>query len=146
MVPSLLRLVGFVATGALLAGSVQAAPAADAVATADAATAAIDSAASSGIVADTGSAAADTAAPPLVATTFGGQNYACKCYIGQPCWPAPAAWRQLNSSVDGKLIVNIPPAAPCHNTFNGPLGTVATYNAAECADINARWFVDEQWQ
>ncbi|OIW22162.1 hypothetical protein CONLIGDRAFT_703077 [Coniochaeta ligniaria NRRL 30616] len=33
---------------------------------------------------------------------------------------------------------------PCHNTFQGPLGTVSTYSAAGCADVQAN-FANETW-
>jgi hypothetical protein len=81
----------------------------------------------------------------LVTTTWNGHKYGCKCYIGQSCWPSASKWNSLNSTVGGSLIVDIPPGAPCHNTFNGPLGTVNTYDAAACAEATAMW-TDETWQ
>jgi len=97
------------------------------------------------IVADADSAAADTAGTALVSTTWNGQNYGCKCYLGESCWPSANAWQKLNASVDGQLLVHIPPGAPCHNTFDGPLGTLNTYDAAACTDANAN-FNKETWQ
>jgi hypothetical protein len=87
----------------------------------------------------------DTSVSALVDATYKGQRYACKCYIGQSCWPSQTSWKALNTTVEGKLVVHIPPGAPCHNQFSGPLGTVNTYNAAKCAEANAKWF-DEPWQ
>lgn len=54
------------------------------------------------------------------------------------------AWSQLNSSVGGNLLVDVPPGAVCHNTFDGPLGTLQTYNAEECTNTTAL-FYNEQW-
>lgn len=84
----------------------------------------------------------DTA--PLQPTTWNGKKYGCKCYLGQSCWPSSKDWNKLNSTVDGNLLVDIPPGAPCHTTFQGPLGTVKTYNAAGCADAQAN-FANETW-
>jgi len=39
----------------------------------------------------------------------------------------------------------VPIGAPCYNTFQGPLGTVNTYDAAKCADLTAN-FANEQYQ
>lgn len=72
-------------------------------------------------------------------------EYACKCYPGDDCWPSAAQWQALNTTVDGNLHVNIPPGAPCYNTFQGPLGDVQTYDAAECMRVFANWH-DEQFQ
>lgn len=105
----------------------------------------VTSALAASIVADPGSPAADDTAPSLVPTTFDGQSYGCRCYVGESCWPGLGHWKQLNSSVDGNLIVNIPPGAPCYDTFSGPLGDVETYDAAICTVVNAS-FADEQWQ
>ncbi|KAK4450485.1 hypothetical protein QBC34DRAFT_437309 [Podospora aff. communis PSN243] len=81
----------------------------------------------------------------LIPTTVSGTRYACKCYPGDACWPKPKDWTKLNKTVDGNLATAIPPGAPCHNTFNGLLGSLPTYNAAECADVTASW-TREQWQ
>lgn len=74
-----------------------------------------------------------------------GSDYACKCYPGDDCWPSESQWQKLNTTVGGNLHVNIPPGAPCYNTFQGPLGTVNTYDAAECERVTAGW-ADEQFQ
>ncbi|KAK4097303.1 hypothetical protein N658DRAFT_500531 [Parathielavia hyrcaniae] len=76
--------------------------------------------------------------------TSKGITYGCKCYPGESCWPSASKWRSLNATVDGRLLVHIPPAAACHNTFTGPLGTVNTYDAAKCAEVTQNW-ESESW-
>lgn len=83
--------------------------------------------------------------PKWVLRRQSGSDYACKCYPGDACWPDDAKWRKLNTTVGGNLRVNIPPGAPCYNSFQGPLGTVNTYNAAECEKVTANWN-NEQFQ
>ncbi|KAL2268984.1 hypothetical protein VTJ83DRAFT_3830 [Remersonia thermophila] len=80
-----------------------------------------------------------------VMKTENGQNYACKCHPGDPCWPDSAKWRRFNNTVNGNLQVHIPPGAACYNTFEGPFGVVNTYNEAECQTVTANWY-DEQFQ
>ncbi|KAH6626607.1 hypothetical protein B0J18DRAFT_365261 [Chaetomium sp. MPI-SDFR-AT-0129] len=74
-----------------------------------------------------------------------GAQYACKCYPGDSCWPNNGQWQKLNNTVNGNLRINIPPGAPCYNTFKGPLGDVRTYNKPECDRVTAN-FADEQFQ
>ena len=81
---------------------------------------------------------------PLVARTWNGTTLACKTYYDDPVWQDVANWKALNTSVDGNLIVDIPPGAACHNTFQGPLGNISTYDAAKCAEVTAS-FTNEQW-
>jgi hypothetical protein len=81
----------------------------------------------------------------LVERTYNGVKYGCKCYYGDKCWPSDRAFNDLNKTVDGNLIVNIPAGAVCHNTFNGPLGTARTYNAAACARVTQEFNSNEQW-
>jgi hypothetical protein len=76
--------------------------------------------------------------------TLNGINFGCKCAPGRSCWPSAAKWNSLNNTVDGRLLVHIPPGAVCHNTFQGPLGTVQTYDAAACAEATANW-ASEDW-
>jgi FAD/FMN-containing dehydrogenase len=38
------------------------------------------------------------------------------CRPGQKCWPSLSEWRQLNTSVDGRLFETIPIAASCYKT------------------------------
>ncbi|KAI1078643.1 FAD-binding domain-containing protein [Whalleya microplaca] len=82
--------------------------------------------------------------PPLVLRTWDGIDYGCKCYLGDDCWPNESAWAGLNSTVEGNLQIVIPPGAACHNTFEGPLGTLSTYDAEACADVTNN-FVSESW-
>jgi hypothetical protein len=76
--------------------------------------------------------------------TLKGINFGCKCYPGERCWPSSSRWNSLNATVDGRLIVHIPPGAPCYNTFDGPLGTVNTYDEAKCAEATQN-FENEPW-
>ena len=62
-----------------------------------------------------GGAFPTTSTPPLVPRSWNGAEYACKCYVGDDCWPVETAWGELNSTVEGNLRVNIPPGAVCHN-------------------------------
>ena len=79
-------------------------------------------------------------------TTYNGQKYGCKCYPGRSCWPSTTKWTSLNKTVDGTLRVNVPAGAVCHNTFDGPLGTIKTYNEAACADAQENFLsYNEQW-
>ncbi|GKT84499.1 FAD binding domain-containing protein [Colletotrichum tofieldiae] len=80
----------------------------------------------------------------LVPRTWQGKQYGCKCYFGDKCWPKTNAWNKLNTTVEGNLNIHIPPEAACHNTFNGTLGTVNTYDASKCAEVIAE-YTDEQW-
>ena len=82
--------------------------------------------------------------PALVPATWNGQSYGCKCYLGDACWPNADSWSKLNATVDGNLVVHVPPEAVCHNTFDGPLGSIKTYDAAACAKLTAI-YPDEQW-
>ena len=77
-------------------------------------------------------------------TTLKGINFGCKCYPGERCWPSTNKWNALNHTVDGRLLVHIPPGAPCHNAFNGLLGTVNTYDADKCAEATQNW-ESESW-
>lgn len=80
----------------------------------------------------------------LVPRTWDGQQYGCKCYVGDDCWPKPDAWKALNATVGGNLHVHVPPEAACHDVFSGTLGNVSTYDAAKCAEVKENW-EDEQW-
>lgn len=83
-------------------------------------------------------------AAEVQSATFRGVNVGCKCYPGESCWPSKTKWDNFNRTVDGRLRVHIPPGAACHNTFDGPLGTVNTYDAAKCAEATDNW-ANEQW-
>ncbi|KAK5656752.1 hypothetical protein OQA88_4300 [Cercophora sp. LCS_1] len=83
--------------------------------------------------------------PPTVYKYWQGKAYSCKCFPGDWCWPNSFSWNALNGSVGGNLRVTVPIGASCYNQFQGPLGTVNTYNAAKCAEETAN-FADEQYQ
>ncbi|KAK4222682.1 hypothetical protein QBC38DRAFT_489280 [Podospora fimiseda] len=76
---------------------------------------------------------------------WNGNTYACKCFPGDSCWPSNLEWNILNATVGGNLRVNLPPAASCYNTFQGPLGNISTYDASKCAMVTSN-FGDEQFQ
>jgi hypothetical protein len=48
--------------------------------------------------------------PTQEATTS--SNYTC--LPGQPCWPSKIEWSALNTSIDGRLRLTVPLAAPCY--------------------------------
>ena len=81
---------------------------------------------------------------PLVPRTWNGAQYACKVYYDDPSWPDADAWNSFNKSVGGNLVVDVPPGAPCHAKFEGPLGTVSTFNEAKCSEATTK-FPNEQW-
>jgi hypothetical protein len=97
----------------------------------------------SGALVLAGYALADCVAP-LVPRTWNGTKYACKTYYDDLAWKDVTKWTALNASVDGNLVVDVPPGAVCHNTFQGPLGNISTYDAAKCANVTAS-FSNEQW-
>lgn len=58
---------------------------------------------------------ASSSLPLLIPRTWNDQEYACKCYLGDDCWPSQNSWNDLNTTVEGNLIVNVPPGAVCYN-------------------------------
>ncbi|KAL8889085.1 MAG: hypothetical protein Q9215_003584 [Flavoplaca cf. flavocitrina] len=49
----------------------------------------------------------------------------------EPCWPSPEKWNYLNSTVAGKLIQNVQPAAVCyHGPYQDPV---------RCDYVNSQW-------
>ncbi|EFJ04336.1 hypothetical protein SELMODRAFT_2240, partial [Selaginella moellendorffii] len=46
------------------------------------------------------------------------------------CWPDPSAWDTFNSSLDGRLIKVLPPAAPCHES---------NFDEQACQIVRERW-------
>ena len=54
----------------------------------------------------------------------------CRCYPGESCWPSPADWAALNSSVDGRLVAIVPLGSPCHDP---------NYNATVCRTLQENW-------
>ncbi|KAL2265873.1 hypothetical protein VTJ83DRAFT_6973 [Remersonia thermophila] len=81
---------------------------------------------------------------PLSLHRPGGIHYACKCLPGESCWPSAQKWNALNTTVNGRLRIHIPPGASCHNSFNGPFGTVNAYDPVKCAEATQNWS-NEQW-
>ncbi|KAI1075950.1 hypothetical protein F5B20DRAFT_343420 [Whalleya microplaca] len=63
-------------------------------------------------------------------TTPEGRPASCKCLPGDACWPSEDEWTALNNTVGGRLIATIPLGSPCH---------IPTFNAAECAALQAQW-------
>ena len=80
----------------------------------------------------------------LVPREWDGAQWECKCYHGDDCWPTEEEWSSLNDAVGGNLKVHVPVEAVCHNTFEGPLGTLETYDEAACAEVESS-YADEQW-
>lgn len=56
----------------------------------------------------------------------------CKAYPGTPEWPSDDAWTTLNTTVKGRLLKPVAPAAPCHE------GNPA-YNAETCSSLKTGW-------
>lgn len=54
----------------------------------------------------------------------------CRNIPGDPGWPSPKEWNQLNSTIGGKLIATVPLGSPCHDP---------QYNATTCSFLRARW-------
>lgn len=52
----------------------------------------------------------------------------CKAVPGDPGWPSADRWAALNSTVGGRLIAPVPPAAPCH-------AEQPSYDEATCANL-----------
>ena len=80
----------------------------------------------------------------LVPREWNGQQYGCKCYFDDKCWPSQSKWTRLNSTVGGNLRVHIPPESVCHSTFDGPLGSVETYDEEACEELT-KSYPGEQW-
>lgn len=59
------------------------------------------------------------------------KEHRCRCLASDSrCWPNVAAWQALNDSVDGRLIVPQPSAAPC---------TKSQFNLQECIETSYLW-------
>ncbi|XP_024541102.1 uncharacterized FAD-linked oxidoreductase ARB_02478 [Selaginella moellendorffii] len=62
---------------------------------------------------------------------------ACKCSNpSESCWPSADAWKALNSSIAGRLLVPIPAALPCYKD---------TFDNASCSIAMSRWS-DPSWR
>ena len=60
----------------------------------------------------------------------------CKVLPQDSQWPNKSEWDALNQTVGGRLISNVPIAAPCHQSSQ-------YYNAAECQVIQENWHIPE---
>ncbi|KDQ13500.1 hypothetical protein BOTBODRAFT_369409 [Botryobasidium botryosum FD-172 SS1] len=63
-------------------------------------------------------------------------RYPHHCAAGDSCWPSAISWAELNSTLHGRLVRSLPPAAPCH---------VPYYDAEACAAVQANWS-QENWR
>ena len=85
-------------------------------------------------------ASSDCSDDPAPLVVYNDQQYKCKCYPGDSCFPSSTEWTKLNATVNGNLRAALPPTAPCYKSVAG----IPTYNAAACADVQAN-FTNEQW-
>ncbi|KAK8218771.1 hypothetical protein IWZ01DRAFT_463799 [Phyllosticta capitalensis] len=56
----------------------------------------------------------------------------CRCMPGDACWPSTQDWNQLNKTVEGRLMLNVPLAHVCHDPF---------YNQEECEYLKEQWIL-----
>lgn len=54
----------------------------------------------------------------------------CRCLPADRCWPSLNEWKELNSSVSGKLLNAAPPAYPCHDP---------NFQSQECSAVHHNW-------
>lgn len=71
----------------------------------------------------------------LSAPGTSGLGKTCKIVPSDSNWPSPARWGALKQAVEGNLIKTVPPAAVCHNSFDG----IPTFDEAACAAVRAEW-------
>jgi hypothetical protein len=64
-----------------------------------------------------------------------GSLHSCKAWPGTLSWPSLDSWAALNDTVQGRLVAVVPPAAPCHRSFDGR----PTYDAALCKNLTSEW-------
>jgi hypothetical protein len=74
----------------------------------------------------------EPSAPLPYASTAHGQAR-CKVYPGDPAWPKPNEWEQLNKTLGGVLIKGVPQASVCY--FNG----TTSHDEAACSKLTANW-------
>ena len=60
--------------------------------------------------------------------------YSCKPLPGDPDWPAPSTWAAFNSSISGRLLAPLPPAAVCYHSTGAPA------DPSVCSTVTGRWF------
>lgn len=74
----------------------------------------------------------------IAPTAGNNQNFACRCFPGDGCWPSVSTWNAFNQSIDGRLIKSVPLATPCHTP---------NYDENECETLKDGWFkTDEQYE
>ena len=69
------------------------------------------------------------AAPPN-SNISSSSSSSCRCMPGDSCWPSRQEWAQLNHTVGGRLISNVPLAHVCHDP---------TYDEEECNYLREQW-------
>ncbi|KAK4208838.1 hypothetical protein QBC37DRAFT_64496 [Rhypophila decipiens] len=57
----------------------------------------------------------------------------CRNIPGDPDWPSPSDWSQLNETVQGRLIATVPQASVCHH------GPYDAYDEEACRALKAGW-------
>ncbi|KAF2176417.1 FAD binding domain-containing protein [Zopfia rhizophila CBS 207.26] len=87
----------------------------------------------SSLLAATAQASAVVRATTSHTVKVDGQEYACKCFPGDSCWPSTEAWSKLNMTVEGNLRSVTPPGNVCFKSFKGQ----STYNAEKCTETTA---------
>ena len=68
----------------------------------------------------------------LVASILPVSSAKTYCTYGQVCWPSAQEWSSFNTSVSGRLISILPPAAVCHGDL---------YNESSCGTAQTNWTV-----
>ncbi|KDN60536.1 putative FAD binding domain-containing protein [Colletotrichum sublineola] len=56
----------------------------------------------------------------------------CKTFPGSPGWPSSLEWSRLNETVDGRLLVPVPPGGVCHEGQ-------PNYSADRCPGVQEAW-------
>ncbi|KAL4899953.1 hypothetical protein BDW74DRAFT_188831 [Aspergillus multicolor] len=60
----------------------------------------------------------------------------CRCFPGEPCWPSPEQWDNLNASLSGNLIATVPIGSVCHTNTS-----FAPYSSRRCAELQSYWSI-----
>lgn len=61
-------------------------------------------------------------------------HHKCKAYPGTPSWPSKKSWEHFNDTLDGNLLIPVPPAAVCHPP---------SFDEAACANVTEAWSIYE---
>ncbi|PVH95572.1 FAD-binding domain-containing protein [Periconia macrospinosa] len=59
---------------------------------------------------------------------------ACRCFIGDSCWPTESEWKSFNATIGGRLLQTTPIAASCHES------SLASYNLTSCELLRGAWY------